>query len=894
MHGVIVALLMCCAVSGPGDFKAGVARKVITPTQPLWMSGYSARTRPSEGVVHDLWAKALALEDSRGELVVIVTTDLIGLPREVSDEVAARVKAKHHLERGQLLLNSAHTHSGPAVWPNLEVLFDISARDRQQLIEYRGRLIDALVEVVGAALADLSPATLEVGHGSAALAVNRRQPIDKGHQIGVNPAGPVDRDVPVLKIAAPDGKVRAVLFGYACHNTTLGGDSYLINGDYAGFAQIELEKALPGATAMFLMLCGADQNPHPRGTPELAAQHGKTLAQEVQRVLAGGLEPVSPAIRTRYENIKLDFVRQDRAVFEQEAKSGDRFRKRRAEAMLAAIDAGRPIWQVAEPVQVVGLGEKLVIVALGGEPVVDYSLRLKREYPRADLIVAGYSNEVMCYIPSRRILHEGGYEAVDSMIYYGQPGPFVEGVEETLIAACHRLLADVGVKPATFKAGVARKVITPTESIWMSGYAARARPSEGVLHDLWAKALALEDPQGRRAVIVTIDLIGLPREMSDEVAARAKKKYGLERGQLMLNSSHTHCGPAVLTDLDVMLELNEHDQRQLVKYSRRLTDALFDVVGAALADLRPATVAVGHGSAPFACNRRQPTDKGFVFGANRDAPADHDVPVLSVAGADGKLRAVVFGYACHNTTFGSDCCKFNGDYAGFAQIELEKALPGATAMFLAGCGGDQNPQPRIGHELAAQHGKTLADAVRHVLAGQLDPVGPAIRTGYEDVNLDLVRQDRAMFEKEANSSDRFAKRRAEAVLAAIDAGRPIWRVPEPVQVVGLGDRLVILALGGEPVVDYSLRLKREYPRADLIVAGYSNDVMCYIPSRRVLKEGGYEAVSSMIYSGYPGPFVDGVEETLIAACHRLLAGVGVKPATASDARSKPVSQGKGN
>ena len=254
--------------------------------------------------------------------------------------------------------------------------------------------------------------------------------------------------------------------------------------------------------------------------------------------------------------------------------------------------------------------------------------------------------------------------------------------------------------PGEFKAGVARKVITPTESIWMSGYAARTRPSEGVLHDLWAKAVALEDPQGKRVVIVTVDLIGIPREMSDKVARRAKEKYGLERGQLLLNSSHTHCGPAVFGDLDVMFNVNEHDRRQIVAYGNRLVDALVEVAGAALADLRPATVAVGHGSAPFAANRRQPTDKGVVFGANPKGPVDHDVPVLMVAGADGKPRAVVFGYACHNTTFGADCRQLNGDYAGFAQIELEKALPGATAMYLALCGGDQNPQPRVGREWA--------------------------------------------------------------------------------------------------------------------------------------------------------------------------------------------------
>ena len=425
------------------QFRAGVARKVITPTEPIWLSGYTNRTRPSEGVLHDLWAKALALEDTQGERIVIVTVDLIGLPRDVSDEVAARVKEKHGLERRQLMLNASHNHYGPVVGENLKVMFDVAVnpndkqRMERRIIDYRNRLVDDLSEVVGAALADLSPATLAVGHGSVGFAINRRRRADR----------PVDHDVPVLKIASPDGRLRAVLFGYACHNTTLMDKCNSINGDYVGFAQIDLEKALPGTTAMFVQLCGGDQNPDPRGKLEQSAQYGKTLATEVQRVLAGStIEPVHPTIRTAYEEVKLDLVHQDRAVFEQEAKSKDPFHKHRAEAVLAALDAGRPIWQVAVPVQVLGFGDKLAMIALGGEVVVDYSLRLKHEYPHADLIVAGYSNAVMCYIPSRRVLREGGYEPNESMVYYGQPGPFAESVEETLISTCHRLLAKIGTQ----------------------------------------------------------------------------------------------------------------------------------------------------------------------------------------------------------------------------------------------------------------------------------------------------------------------------------------------------------------------------------------------------------------------------------------------------------------
>jgi len=430
-----VLLLVCMVLSwatfaraADEEFKAGVARKAITPAGPIWMSGYASRTHASEGVIHDLWAKALAVEDPSGRRVVIVTTDLIGLPREVSTEVAARAKKQHGLERSQVLLCSSHTHSGPVVWPNLKTMYDLlTPAERECLEQYARRLVDDLVSVVGAAIADLAPARLSVGHGSVGFAINRRPQ-----------KGPVDHDVPVVKVASPDGKVRAVLFGYACHNTTLA--LYQINGDYAGFAQIELEKAMPGVTAMFTILCGADQNPSPRGTVELAAQHGKTLAEEVRRVLAGPLSPVRPPVRTAYEDVKLAFAPQPRSEFEKEAKSNDRFRRHRADAVLAALDAGHPVRDVPLPVQVVRLGSDLALVALGGEVVVDYALRLKREFAGTNLIVVGYANDVMCYIPSQRVLREGGYEGGIAMIYYGLPGPFTEGVEETVVGACCRLL----------------------------------------------------------------------------------------------------------------------------------------------------------------------------------------------------------------------------------------------------------------------------------------------------------------------------------------------------------------------------------------------------------------------------------------------------------------------
>jgi neutral ceramidase len=447
MRVFYAALVLAGTLTG-ADFKAGVARLKITPEGPIWLSGYAARKHASEGVVHDLWAKALALESSKGGRVVIVTTDLIGLPRAISELVAARVEKQYGLERARLVLNSSHTHTGPVLRANLSAMYDLSPEDDRRINGYSRTLTDALVSVVGAALGDLAPAQLWFGRGQANFAINRREQTAKGMRIGLNPAGATDHEVPVLRVTTPDGKLRAVLFGYACHNTTLGGDFYKVSGDYAGFAQLAFEAAHPGTTALFMELCGADQNPNPRGTIELAEKHGQTLAAEVDRALTSPLKRVRGPIRAAFQVIDLDFTPHIRETFEQRLNDPNPARVKNAQLMLKAYDAGRPIRRTSYPVQAVRFGSDLTLVALGGEVVVDYALRAKREFDarKEPLVVAGFSNDVMCYIPSLRVLKEGGYEPVDSMLYYGQPGPFAEDVEERVFAAVREVLRRVGRK----------------------------------------------------------------------------------------------------------------------------------------------------------------------------------------------------------------------------------------------------------------------------------------------------------------------------------------------------------------------------------------------------------------------------------------------------------------
>lgn len=423
-----------------------------------------------------------------------------------------------------------------------------------------------------------------------------------------------------------------------------------------------------------------------------------------------------------------------------------------------------------------------------------------------------------------------------------------------------------------WKAGVATVTITPAEPMWMAGYASRKKPSDGVLSELHAKALVIEDAAGTRAVIITTDLISIPRPLRQYVAKAAQTQFGLNPAGLLLNCSHTHCGPVVRDDLEmsVMYPLDPEQRQQVESYFKVLRDKLVGVIGLALEDLRPATLTYSHARCSVAMNRRLPTKDGYQNSPYPDGPVDHDVPVLRVESPDGKLRAIAFGYACHNTTTAVQ--QFNADYAGFAQTELEKAHPGATALFVMGCGGDQNPYPRGQIDWAMTHGKTLATAVEAALLPQPKRLHGPLRFELEEIDLPFESITRQELEALRGSKDVYDQRRAAALLAELDnQGQVRASYPYPVQVLRFGDDLTMVTLGGEVVIDYALRLKRELGSTGIPVwvAGYSNDVMAYIPSERVLTEGGYEGKGAMRYTNLPAPWRSGVEDQIVGTARKL-------------------------
>jgi Neutral/alkaline non-lysosomal ceramidase, N-terminal len=431
-------------------WRAGAATIDITPDRSLWMAGFAARTEPSQGVALALHAKALALKCGNQPTAVLVTTDLLGVTARMTDRVASLVQRRHHLRRADILFNASHTHCGPVVDEQLSVAYGLTSTQLADIQTYTTQLENRLAAVIGDAVSRLAPAHLSYASDEADFAANRRT--------AFVPLGPVDHTVHVLRIDGDDAGLKAVVFGYACHNTTLPATIVQYHGDYAGVAQATLEQQHPGVTAMFVAGCGADANPMPRGTVELVNAHGTSLANSVDRALKSSA-PVAAALRTSYGTVELPFADEAaRARWHSQLKIDAIYLDRHAAAMKQLIDRnGRLPATQLDPVQVwefgsvAGTGRRTMaadstsgggfrLVALGGEVVVDYALRLAREYPARRMWVAGYSNDVFGYVPSLRVLREGGYEGADAMIYYARPGPFNEQVEELIIAKVHQLI----------------------------------------------------------------------------------------------------------------------------------------------------------------------------------------------------------------------------------------------------------------------------------------------------------------------------------------------------------------------------------------------------------------------------------------------------------------------
>jgi len=441
------------------------------------------------------------------------------------------------------------------------------------------------------------------------------------------------------------------------------------------------------------------------------------------------------------------------------------------------------------------------------------------------------------------------------------------------LAACASLTA----AEAPWQFGAAQSKITPKESIWQGGFAWRTKPAEGTLDDLWVKALAFEAPDGGKAVLVTADLVGIPKWLYDDLCRDLEKRHGLTRAQLRFAASHTHSGPVLREALQDIYPLGD-DQRVLIaKYSDWLRQTILETVDRALKARSPAVLAAGEGKATFAMNRRT-NDEGKLAellrrGEAPKGPSDFSVPVLAVRTPEGRLRAVVFGYAAHTSAL-TQSYLYSADYCGVTQRALEAAHPGAAAMFIQGCGSDQSAVPRGSVERCQKLGEELAASVEAVLRQSMRPLSPKFRATFEFVSLDFGEQPTSAQLETIGKGTDYRARWARRLSAELTAGKPFTPgYPEyPVQVWKLGDDQLWIALGGEVCVDYALRFKKELG-AGVWVTGYANDVMAYIPSRRLWEEGGYQAGAFEVYGLPATRWCPDIEDRIAGAVRRSVAKV---------------------
>ncbi len=449
------------------DWNVGFSRREITPKESAWLAGFASRIRPSEKVGQPIYVKAMVIADEKTGPAVLVSADLLGFSSSVSETILHAVSRQLEIDKDRVLLTATHTHSAPVIDGVAPLIYNFDACQQAAVGDYTRFVIDSTVAAIKDAVADLRPSRIEYGQAFAGFGVNRRR---------VRPGclhlpAAVDHDVPVLAIREKDGRLRGLVFGYACHATVLGG--YEISGDYAGYAQTELEKNHPGCTALFVPGCGGDINALPRGSVECAARYGTLLATAVNDALGGAIIALEEDLVIRRTRAELAYASEPSlAQLEEElSRSGStekwllhqttlvppkqrlprdealkvatllaenerkmirhQIEQRRGEQQLHSCSLALYSWC---------FGNQLTWLHIGGEPVVDYSLYLKERYGWGRTWVSGYCYDLTTYIPSLRVLTEGDYEGIDAVRPFGHPAPFDTSVERSVLESIESLI----------------------------------------------------------------------------------------------------------------------------------------------------------------------------------------------------------------------------------------------------------------------------------------------------------------------------------------------------------------------------------------------------------------------------------------------------------------------
>jgi len=381
-----------------GQFRASVVKIDITPDQPQWLLGYDPRQ--STGVHDHIFHRIVAMDDGRTQFFLI-STDICLYSPAVYDEIARELSERMGINRLQVWWSVTHTHSAPEIGPpGLGRIFLKGRYDHDHNTEYTAHVKKQLLDGIKEAREKLEPARLGVGWGYANATINRRARNKEGPAfLGLNPDGPVDRQMGLLRLEKADGKLLALIVNYGMHGTVLGGENTLITGDAPGVVADYVEKKL-GAPMLYIN--GAAGNVAPIYTvyPDFKSGH-----LEQFEVLLGDpildanarLGPTTSDVELALGESTVETPR--RAGLDWIPDLGDYLRTTSTGAAMVRL-----------PVRFLRINKDIAIWAAPLELFCEISMNIRNHSPFPYTFYFGYTNGWLGYLPTKAEFAYGGYE----------------------------------------------------------------------------------------------------------------------------------------------------------------------------------------------------------------------------------------------------------------------------------------------------------------------------------------------------------------------------------------------------------------------------------------------------------------------------------------------------
>jgi neutral ceramidase len=415
--------------------KFSILKEKITPEFPLFQQGFSGRERKkSIGVNDDIYTTVALIQSNK--TVVIIALDLLYGNRRVANEIKSAINEKYGLTEDEIIINYSHTHS----------VIGIKGEDdnNPENVVYYNTIKAKILDAIGKAFENLVEGDAFICKGKSKFGVSRRFPSEQGAlwkpYFNENA---IDMDLFLIKFADKNDNIQGLIYNYACHPTTLGPDNYWISADYPGMVRKHLEEKNEGLVPMFLQGCGADIKPYITADNgkfkscnlDEVDEAGKSLAGEIQELIENAeWRKINTEIQTKASEVKLYSETWSIEKWEAIANDPDEpgYRRESAKRVIEKMKGGKVDNFIPYYISLLRLDEKTCIIALECEVVSDIGKKIKKILCDEDAIVLGYSNSSRCYIPTRDVLLNGGYESA-SFITAGLPGQFIHEVEDIII-----------------------------------------------------------------------------------------------------------------------------------------------------------------------------------------------------------------------------------------------------------------------------------------------------------------------------------------------------------------------------------------------------------------------------------------------------------------------------